>query len=182
MVVIWSAGLCLLRQSMTTLQPVDELKKGPFSLQATILGYQQLEEGVEVEVCLSAESQGAGPVWQSVLTLLSRKQLDIKQAEPRCCDVLMVGQDRVPPPEGAVLVELGVPLGVWFWSWFNVLGCSSAAEWMLSVCLAEAEKHKGNGHVACDITAACATILNTVPCASSRCQCGPGSCQCFRPL
>lgn len=127
---------------------MDELKKGPFSLQASVLGYRQVEEGVEVEVCLLAGSQGAGPVWQSVLTLLSRKQLDVRQAEARRCDALMPAQDRLPPPGGAVLVEPAVPLRVWFWSrfrpLFNVLGCSSAAEWMLSVCLAEVEKHRGN--------------------------------------
>lgn len=137
----------MLRQSVTSLQPVDELKKGPFWLQAAVLGYRQVEEGAEVEVRLSAGSQGAGPVWQSVLTLLSRKRVDVRRAEPRRCDALMAAQDRLPPPEGAVLVELGIPPRVWFWSrfWsrFNVLGCSSAAEWMLSVCLAEAEKRKG---------------------------------------
>lgn len=125
---------------VTTLQPVDELKKGPFSLQATVLGYQQVKEGVEVKVCLMASSQGAGLVWQSILTLLSRKQADVQQAAAGRCDALRAGQ-------GALLVELAVPPGVWFWSRFwsrlNVLGSSSAAEWMLSVCLAEAEKHKG---------------------------------------
>lgn len=135
----------MLRQSVTSLQPVDELKKGPFSLQAAVLGYRRVEEGVEVEVRLSAGSQGAGPVWQSVLTLLSRKQVDVRRAEP--CAAITASQDRLQPPEGAVLVELGIPPRVWFWSrfwsWFNILGSSSAAEWMLSVCLAEAEKHRG---------------------------------------
>lgn len=130
----------MLRQTVTTLQPVDELKKGPFSLQGAVLGYKQVEEGVEVKVCLSASSQRAGPVWQSVLTLLSRKRSDLWQAAAGRCDALRAGQ-------GALLVELSVPAVVWcwsrFWSRFNVLGSSSAAEWMLSVCLAEAEKHKG---------------------------------------
>lgn len=133
----------MLRQSVTTLQPVDELKKGPFSLQAFILGYRQVEEGVEVEVCLSAGSQGAGPVWRSVLTLLSRKQLNVRQAEPPHCKALISEPDRPLPTERAVLVELGVPPGVWLWSRFKFLGVCSATEWMLSICLAEAEKNKG---------------------------------------
>lgn len=145
-------GLCLLRQTVTTLQPVDELKKGPFSLQASVLGYQQVKEGVEVEVCLSAGSQRAGPVWQSVLTLLSRQQLDVRQADTHCRKALIAGQDQHLPPKGVVLVELSVPLGVWFWSKFDVLGCSSAAEWMLSVCLAEMEKHKGVGVVSAPVS------------------------------
>lgn len=123
-----------------TLQPVDELKKGQFSLQAAVLGYRQVEGGVEVKVCLSASSQGAGLVWQSVLTLLSRKRPDVRQAAAGRCNALRAGQ-------GALLVELSVPLGAWFWSrfWsrFNVLGSFLASQWMLSVCLAEAEKHKG---------------------------------------
>lgn len=128
---------------MTSLQPVDQLKKGPFSLQAAVLGYRQVEEGVEVQVRLAASSQGAGLVWQSVLTLLSRKRVDIRRAAAGGCDALRAGQ-------GALLVELSVPPAVcfwsrfWSWSWFSVLGSSSAAEWMLSVCLAEAEKRKGN--------------------------------------
>lgn len=119
---------------------MDELKKGQFSLEATVLGYRPVEEGVEVLVRLSASSQGAGLVWQSVLTLLSRKTPDVRQAAVGCCDAPKAAQ-------GALLVELDVPPGVWFWSrfWssFNVLGHTSTAEWMLSVGLAEAEKHKG---------------------------------------
>lgn len=124
---------------------MDQLKKGPFSLQAAVLGYQQVEEGVEVQVRLSASSQGAGLVWQSVLTLLSRKRVDIRQAAAGGRDALRAGQE-------ALLVELSVPPVVWFWSrfWprFNLLGSSSAAEWMLSVSLAEAEKRRGRS---CDL-------------------------------
>lgn len=119
---------------------MDQLKKGLFSLEATILGYRPVEDGVEVQVRLLASSQGAGPVWQSILTLRSRKPLDMRQAAAARCDALKAEQ-------GALLVELSVPPGVWFWSrfWprFNVLGRCSAAEWMLSVGLAEAEKRKG---------------------------------------
>ncbi|KAI4798665.1 hypothetical protein KUCAC02_020575 [Chaenocephalus aceratus] len=65
------AGLVCVRQSLKTLQPVDELKKGPFSLQARVLQYRSLDVGVEVDVCLSTASRTGTPVWESVLTLLS---------------------------------------------------------------------------------------------------------------
>lgn len=121
-----------------TLQPVDELKKSPFTLEAAVLGYRQVEEGAEVDVRLSARSHRGGPVWESILTLLSRKQLDGD------CGVVTGEGGEPHPPEGAVQVEFGVPLSVWFWSKFCPPGCSSAALWMLSVCLAEVEKHRGN--------------------------------------
>lgn len=133
---------------MTTLQPVDELKKSPFTLEAAVLGYRQVEEGAEVDVRLLARSHRGCPVWDSILTLLSRKQLDgdggVQQAETPRVGVV-VGQGGEPhPPEGAVQVEFSVPLSIWFWSKFSLPGCSPASLWMLSVCLAEVEKHRGN--------------------------------------
>lgn len=64
-----------MRQSLKTLQPVDELKKGPFMLQVQVLGYQQTDVGVEVDISLSATSRSGCPVWESVLTLLSKNKL-----------------------------------------------------------------------------------------------------------
>lgn len=69
------AGLVCVRQSLKTLEPVDELKKGPFMLQVRVLDYQQVEAGVEVNICLSATSRTGSQVWESVLTLLSRNKL-----------------------------------------------------------------------------------------------------------
>lgn len=133
---------------MTTLQPVDELKKSPFTLEAAVLGYRQVEEGVEVDVRLSARSHWGCPVWDSILTLLSRKQLDgdggVRQAETPRGGVATGPGGEPHPPEGAVQVEFRVPPSVWFWSKFCLPGRSSAALWMLSVCLAEVEKHRGN--------------------------------------
>lgn len=133
---------------MTTLQPVDELKKSPFTLEAAVLGYRQVEEGVEVDVRLSALSHRGCPVWDSILTLLSRKQFDgdggVQQTETPRVGVV-TGQGGEPhPAEGVVQVEFSVPPSVWFWSKFCLPGCSLAALWMLSVCLAEVEKHRGN--------------------------------------
>lgn len=70
-----SAGLFRLRQTLKTLEPVDELKKGPFTLQAGVLMPRQTEAGAEVDICLSATSGTGALVWESVLTLVSRDKL-----------------------------------------------------------------------------------------------------------
>lgn len=64
-----------MRQSLKTLQPVDEMKKGPFTLQVRVLVYRQIDAGVEVDICLTATSRTGCPVWESVLTLLSENKL-----------------------------------------------------------------------------------------------------------
>ncbi|KAF0033591.1 hypothetical protein F2P81_013657 [Scophthalmus maximus] len=69
------AGLVPVCQSLKTHQPIDELKKGPFMLQVQVLLYRQIDAGVEVDICLSANSCSGSPVWESVLTLLSKNKL-----------------------------------------------------------------------------------------------------------
>lgn len=64
-----------MRQTLKTLQPVDELKKGPFMLQVRVLEYRQVDAGVEVDICLSATARTGCLVWESVLTLLSKDKL-----------------------------------------------------------------------------------------------------------
>lgn len=74
-----------------------------------------------------------------------------------CCD--LTGQLDKPESESVKQVELRVPRsaslqGVWSFSDFSpfrllalparLFGCTSPSLWMLSVCLAEIEKHKGN--------------------------------------
>lgn len=68
-------GLVRVRQSLKTLQPVDELKKGPFTLQVRVQGYELTDAGVEVDICLAAASRSGSPVWESVLTLRSSHRL-----------------------------------------------------------------------------------------------------------
>lgn len=76
-----SAGLFRLRQTLKTLEPVDELKKGPFTLQAGVLMYRQMEACVEADIRLSATSRTGALVWESVLTLVSQ---DKPQEAGRC--------------------------------------------------------------------------------------------------
>lgn len=68
-------GLLHVRQSLKTFQPIDELKKGPFTLRVQVLGYQPTDLGVEVDICLSATSRSRCIVWESILTLLSENKL-----------------------------------------------------------------------------------------------------------
>lgn len=73
--MLLSVGLIRVRQTVKTLQPIDELKKGPFTLQVRVLGYEHTDTGVEVDICLAAASCAGCPVWESVLTLLSTNGL-----------------------------------------------------------------------------------------------------------
>lgn len=66
------AGLVRVSQSLKTLEPVDELKKGAFTLQVRVLEYRHIDAGVEVDIFLSATSCTGRPVWESILTLLSK--------------------------------------------------------------------------------------------------------------
>ncbi|XP_031156481.1 uncharacterized protein si:ch211-12e13.1 isoform X2 [Sander lucioperca] len=162
------AGLVRVRQSLKTLQPVDELKKGPFTLQVRVLEYRQIDAGVEVDVCLSATSRTGSPVWESVLTLLSKNKL---QNVGRCKNERgrQPGQPDEPVPENVKQIELRVPRTtglqcVWSFSdyspyWllslparlFGYRSHTAPSLWMLSVCLAEIEKHKGVGVITAPI-------------------------------
>ncbi|KAM9743267.1 uncharacterized protein ACNS7B_010825 [Menidia menidia] len=152
------AGLRRVRQSLQSLQPVDELKKGPFLLQARVLGYRQAAAGVEVDIRLSAASRSGCPVWESVLTLLSEER-------PRKAGGCLPekGPPDEPAPETEKRVELRVSRTtgthcVWSFSDYSphrilalparVLGFAPPTApglWILSVCLVEIEKHKGVG-------------------------------------
>ncbi|XP_036954889.1 uncharacterized protein si:ch211-12e13.1 [Acanthopagrus latus] len=154
------AGLVRVRQSLKTLQPVDELKKGPFTLQVRVLVYRQIDAGVEVDICLTATSRTGCPVWESVLTLLSENKLHktTSRGSPRKENETPTDE---PEPENVKQVELKVSRAAglqcaWTLSDFfpyRLLSLSSTlfgyrsqtspSLWMLSVCLAEIEKHKG---------------------------------------
>ncbi|XP_063754315.1 uncharacterized protein si:ch211-12e13.1 [Eleginops maclovinus] len=150
---ICPAGLVCVRQSVKTMQPVDELKKGPFTLQAQVLTYRTLDAGVEVDVCLSAASRTGSPVWESVLTLLSRNKTH------KTCWNSPEREDTCPPDECVaenvkqVQVKVSRMTGlrsVWFFSPLRLFGCRSIVApslWILSICMAEIEKHKGVGVV-----------------------------------
>ncbi|CAG5919747.1 unnamed protein product [Menidia menidia] len=145
-------------ESLQSLQPVDELKKGPFVLQARVLGYRQAAAGVEVDIRLSAASRSGCPVWESVLTLLSEE----RPGKAGGC-LPEKGPPDEPAPETEKRVELRVSRTTgthcdWSFSDYSphrilalparVLGLARPTApglWILSVCLAEIEKHKGVG-------------------------------------
>ncbi|XP_044054127.1 uncharacterized protein si:ch211-12e13.1 [Siniperca chuatsi] len=161
------AGLVCVRQSLKTLQPVDELKKGPFTLQVRVLEYRQIDAEVEVDICLSATSRSGCPVWESVLTLLSKNKLHkAGRCSPKNENET---QPDEPVPENRKQVELRVPRTTGLqclWSFSDYFPCrllslparlfgyrsqTAPSLWMLSVCLAEIEKHKGVGVITAPI-------------------------------
>ncbi|XP_061135559.1 uncharacterized protein si:ch211-12e13.1 isoform X1 [Syngnathus typhle] len=144
-------GLVCVRQSIKTHQPVDELKKGPFTLQVQVLVYRTLDVGVEVDVLLSATSRSKSLVWESILTLMSKNKYQQAKNE-----IAMAAQMDEAMLQDVKQVDLRVPLSaspLCAWSfldyWFFYLPASLfgfklrtiSSLWMLSVCLAEIEKH-----------------------------------------
>ncbi|XP_041854634.1 uncharacterized protein si:ch211-12e13.1 isoform X2 [Melanotaenia boesemani] len=154
------AGLVRVRQTVKSLQPVDELKKGPFMLQVRVLQYEQTATGVEVDICLSATSRSGCLVWESILTLLSKKPPYtasgcLAKNEDKCCLPDEPGRENLKQVELQVPRTIGLQC-VWSFSDYSPHWlCSLPARlfgfrsqiapplWMLSVCLAEIEKHKG---------------------------------------
>lgn len=139
------AGLVRVRQTVKTLQPIDELKKGPFKLQARVLCYRRINAGVEVDIYLSATAASSCLIWESVWTLLSTNKLH----EDATCATL-----EHKDASDVKQVDLRFPTMPCFWSSTDVSSllfsalCGPRLQisprlWMLSVCLAEIEKHKG---------------------------------------
>ncbi|XP_028269127.1 uncharacterized protein LOC114440809 [Parambassis ranga] len=149
------AGLVRVRQSVKTLQPIDELKKGPFMLRIQVLAYQQTDAGVEVDVCLSATSRSGCLVWESVLTLLSKSKShtsssSIARTEHKDFFVRTELTDE-PAPENVKQVEVRVPRTTTLQR-VGIRSQTASSLWMLSVCLAEIEKHKGVAVITAPVT------------------------------
>ncbi|KAK7879598.1 hypothetical protein WMY93_033692 [Mugilogobius chulae] len=141
------AGLVRVRQSIRTLQPIDELKKGLFWMRATVLVYRDVSAGVEVDIALSATSRNQSLVWESVLTLLSRNMTQTDTTSV----LLNKHEDEPLEPKQVDLTRPTFPMmpssDFSPWRVFTALcGLNSLITprlWMLSVCLAEIEKHRG---------------------------------------
>ncbi|XP_077097825.1 uncharacterized protein LOC143749198 [Siphateles boraxobius] len=141
-------GLLSVREVLSLTEPVDELKRGTFSLQARVLEYRTVSAGVEVDLTLTA-SRHQQTVWTTTLTLLSPNNKFRPEAQPdleithdpvseRCISL------AVPWSSGLrcawVFGDL-CPLCVFSWLGFT---CPSAHMlWMFSRCMAEMEKHNG---------------------------------------
>ncbi|CAL8346308.1 unnamed protein product [Lota lota] len=150
------AGLVRVRQTLRTLQPIDELRKGRFTLHARVLEYRTVSSGAEVDILMSATSRCGQLVWESTLTLLSRERF-YKTLQGLPTDHNKDWPDR--PPLKRVAMRVPWSTGHCFaWSFSDyspspllvlparLTGCrgrSSPSLWMLSVCLAEIEKHRG---------------------------------------
>lgn len=146
------AGLVRVRQSIRTLEPIDELKKGPFQVQASVLVYRAVSGGVEVDIGLSATSQRQCLVWESVLTLMSPNKAHsgtssapLTETKEHTDGWLDLKQVELKRPRFSMMSLSSSDLSLW-----RVVSavCGFKALiaprlWMLSVCLAEIEKHKG---------------------------------------
>ncbi|KAM7416088.1 hypothetical protein PAMA_018252 [Pampus argenteus] len=159
------AGLIRVSQSLKTYHPVDELKRGAFMLQVRVLVYRQVHAGVEVDICLSATSPSGSPVWESILTLLSKNKVH-KASRCLAKKETETGQIDASVPENVKQVDFKVPWStslqcVWCFSDYPLLCLptwlfgyrlqTAPSVWMLSVCLAEIEKHRGVGVITAPI-------------------------------
>ncbi|XP_026176693.1 uncharacterized protein LOC113138458 isoform X3 [Mastacembelus armatus] len=133
-------------------------------LQVQVLEYRHVGAGVEVDICISATARTGCPVWESILTLLSKFKL---HKDTRCFPMnenksgQQSDQPDEPVPETMKQVEVRVPWSSglqYLWSpcdcspyglislparLFGYRSHTTPSLWMLSVCLAEIEKHKG---------------------------------------
>ncbi|KAI2664991.1 ATP-dependent protease subunit HslV [Labeo rohita] len=142
------SGLLSVRESLSLIDAVDELKRGTFSLQARVLEYRTVSTGVEVDITLTA-SRDQQAIWSSTLTLLSPKNTYRPDAQPdleithdpvseRCISLAVPWSTGVR--SAWVFGDL-CPLHVFVWWGF---ACPTARSlWMFSKCMAEMEKHKG---------------------------------------
>ncbi|XP_066513898.1 uncharacterized protein [Hoplias malabaricus] len=140
-------GLACVSERVCLRQPLDELKKGAFSLQVGEREYRKVESGVEVDLSLCLrrdqknveEEQAEG--WSSIITLLSpittyshmlQSHTDTTDECVWCVSVLVPWWAR------------GVFSGVFLPLFFSIgsVGCP-ASLWGVSRCLAETEKVKG---------------------------------------
>ncbi|XP_015252096.1 PREDICTED: uncharacterized protein LOC107098768 [Cyprinodon variegatus] len=147
------AGLTRVHQSLKTFLPIDEVKKGPFMLQVRIQGYRQTDSGVEVDVCLSVTSRSGCPVWESILTLLSKNRLHRhllrkKEEQPNDEENIKRVEVRVPRTTGLQCLWSFTDYSPHRLLSLPAMICGLKTQtaprfWMMSVCLAEIEKHKG---------------------------------------
>lgn len=63
-------GLLTVHQTIRKFQPIDELKRASFRLEAGVAEYRPVDSGVEVDIRLKA-IKADHPVWESVVTMLS---------------------------------------------------------------------------------------------------------------
>ncbi|TRZ04527.1 hypothetical protein DNTS_014378 [Danionella cerebrum] len=137
------SGLLCVRECVTLLEAVDELKRGPFTLEARVNGYRMESTGVEVELSLTA-SRLQRCIWSSTLTLLS----PINTKMPRAQTSLPISHD----PKWEWCISLSAPRRtgvscVWafcdLWALCGLTRHNLHTLWMFSRCMAEMEKHRG---------------------------------------
>ncbi|KAL2091708.1 hypothetical protein ACEWY4_011506 [Coilia grayii] len=145
-------GLLPVQETIQKRQPIDELKKGCFRLEAGVTEYRPVDSGVEVDICFKA-LRADQPVWESVVTLLSPRHCPVSPVQH--CPTGVDGATEIKPLEIRVPLLTGLK-SAWAFSdvslknllvlppRLGIVGHSSThGLWMVSRCLAEIEKHKG---------------------------------------
>lgn len=69
-------GLCPVRQTMRKFEPIDELRRASFRLEAGVAEYRLVDCGVEVDIWFKA-LRADHPVWESVVTMLSPRDFPV---------------------------------------------------------------------------------------------------------
>ncbi|XP_028661817.2 uncharacterized protein si:ch211-12e13.1 [Erpetoichthys calabaricus] len=149
-------GLINVHSFTKTFQPVDEIKKGPFLLQASLVEYRSVEAGTEVDIVLELKDQAMKPVWKRKVTLLqesinsSNRTKVAKSEDPKDLKVVSI---QVPRFTGLKYACASVNYDCACVLWLVVkqlLGHTEALPngfWMVSRCMAELEKHQGTDAV-----------------------------------
>ncbi|KAI4900069.1 hypothetical protein NFI96_005224 [Prochilodus magdalenae] len=141
-------GLVSVRQTVRLLKPLDELKRGAFSLRVGVEEYRSVDGGVEVDLSLrlrACQQEEEEEGWSSIITLLSPNTASKHTPQPHKTDGCTGDSERcvrVAVPWWAGVRRGGPGLPLPLPSSLLGYGCP-AALWAASRCLAETEKLKG---------------------------------------
>ncbi|XP_039613931.1 uncharacterized protein si:ch211-12e13.1 [Polypterus senegalus] len=149
-------GLINVRSFTKTFQPVDEIKKGPFLLQASLVEYRSVEAGTEVDIALELKDQAMKPVWKSEVTLLQESTNSsnttnvAKSEDPKDLKVVNIQVPRITRLKHACAsVNYDCVCVLWLVI-KQLLGHKDTLPngfWMVSRCMAELEKYQGTDAV-----------------------------------
>ncbi|XP_062398820.1 uncharacterized protein si:ch211-12e13.1 [Sardina pilchardus] len=145
-------GLFPVCQTIRKFEPIDELKRFSFSLEAGVGDYRPVDSGVEVDVWFKA-LRADRPVWESVVTMLSPRDYPASNVklQSNCVDAAVEKKSldiKVPLLTGLksawAFSDISLKNVLVLPSRLAIVGRSTThCLWMMSQCLAEIEKHNG---------------------------------------
>ncbi|XP_076126644.1 uncharacterized protein LOC143106284 isoform X1 [Alosa pseudoharengus] len=145
-------GLFTVCQTIRKFEPIDELRRASFCLEAGVADYRPVDSGVEVDIWFKA-LRADHPVWESVVTMLSPRDCPASNVklQSNCVDAAVEKKSldiKVPLFTGLKSVwafsDISLKNFLVLPSRLGIVGRSTAHSlWMVSQCLAEIEKHNG---------------------------------------